>query len=43
MVPLAAPRGDKSVYIYSISNVLSMLFNVGVIDDKQPLGPNVIV
>lgn len=32
-------EGDKIVHIYSISDVLSMLIDVGVIDYKQPVDP----
>jgi hypothetical protein len=32
-------ENDKIVHIYSISDVLSMLINIGVIDYKQPVDP----
>jgi hypothetical protein len=32
-------EGDKIVHIYSISDVLSMLIDIGVIDYKQPVDP----
>ena len=31
--------GDKIVHIYSISDVLTMLQDIGVIDYKQPVDP----
>lgn len=32
-------EGDKIVHIYSISDVLTMLMNIGVIDYSQPVDP----
>jgi hypothetical protein len=32
-------ENDKIVHIYSISDVLTMLMNIGVIDHKQPVDP----
>ena len=32
-------ENDKIVHIYSISDVLGMLMDIGVIDYKQPVDP----
>ena len=32
-------EGDKIVHIYSISDVLTMLIDIGVIEHKQPVDP----
>ena len=32
-------QDDKIIHIYSISDVLTMLVDIGVIEDKQPVDP----